>query len=588
MNVLLVVAAGAALLALAGRLYARWIGRLFELDDRNRTPSVAREDGRDFVPTRSDVVFAHHFASIAGAGPIVGPIIALAFGWGWAWLWIVLGAIFYGAVHDMSTMCVALRERGCTIAEVARRTLGRPGFLLFIAFLLLVISVVNAVFLRLSADALSSMYPLAALGLPEDQTLLRVHEHDGVRSGRIGGIATTSVIIMTLAAPVLGLLVRRRTLRGVQPFIAAAAVAVAGVLLGFSFPVSLGAATWMIVLAGYVLVACWIPVWMVIQPRDYMNVQLLYGGLLLLLCSTVVGGLGGAMMQLPASSVATGSARLGPVWPIMFITIACGAISGFHALVATGTTIRQIPRESDCRRIGYNAMLLESLLALLVVATIAGTMTPEIYRLNVTSAGGPIQTFAVACGSAFARLGIPVAVGCVLGILIVEGFLITTLDTSVRLARYLFEELWRELGGTGTPALLRSTAFNTVCAVGLMLIFALSQDAAAALWPYFGAGNQLIGAMALTTVTVWLLRRGRPVAFAAVPAAFMVLTAIAALAWLVQREAGRDANPLRAVVVGGGVLLLALAAGFVITAVIRIRQVLRQSTQVAALPGRDG
>jgi len=507
MNVLLVVGLGGALLFAASRLYPFWIGRVFGLDDGTPPPSERFADGKDYVKSPTHVVFAHHFASIAGAGPIVGPIIALGFGWGWGWLWIVFGGILYGAVHDMTSMCVSLREGGKTIAEIARRTLGSTGYFLFVAFLLLVISFVNAIFLKLSAGALSSLYPLSDLGLDADQTLLRTVEKDGVLHGKIGGIATTSVIVFTAVAPLLGWLIARRGWGAARALSFAAAVCVIGVLVGFRMPVAIEPGTWTLLLAAYVFVACWVPVWLLLQPRDFMNVQLLYGGLILLFGSALVAGFSGGGMQMDVSRIADGSERMGPVWPILFITIACGAISGFHSVVATGTTIKQIPRETDCRRIGYNAMLLESFLALLVLVAVGSQLDGDGYRATMGAKGGAILTFAVGSGRMFEHLGIPMAVGAVMGLLVIEGFLVTTLDTSVRLARYLCEELWGCLWRGAPPRAMRHPLFNTACAVGMMLLLAYSEKAYSALWPFFGAGNQLIGALALTTVSLWLLQR---------------------------------------------------------------------------------
>ena len=582
MNILLVVGLGAVLLLVASRTYPFWIARVFGLDDDRPPPSEQFADGRDYVRTPTQVVFAHHFASIAGAGPIVGPIIALAFGWGWAWLWIVIGGIFYGAVHDMSSMCVSLREGGKTIAEIARRTLGELGYFLFVAFLLIVISFVNAIFLKLSAAALSSAYPLDALG-EGAASFLRTETRDEVEYGIIGGIATTSVIVMTLAAPILGWLVLRGRLRGIVIMLIAAAVCVVSVLIGFRIPVALDPNVWMIILAGYVFVACWIPVWALIQPRDFMNVQILYGGLILLLAGTVVGGLSGETMQMAPSSIAFGSDARGPFWPIMFITIACGAISGFHSLVATGTTIKQLPRETDCRRIGYNGMLLESLLALLVLVAVGSQMDLPTYEHNMSTGGRAIQTFAVGTGSLLQGLGIPMAIGSVLGILVIEGFLVTTLDTAIRLARYLFEELWSCIAKGDPPAMLRNPLVNTALAVAMMLLFAYSENLYKALWPFFGAGNQLIGALALTTVSIWLLKRGRPCWFTAIPAAFMVVTAVTALAYLVKAQLDLE-GPLRIVIATAGLLLLVLSVGFVIVSLFAVRRALREARADLSAP----
>jgi carbon starvation protein len=579
MNVLLVVGLGGALLLAASRIYPFWIGRVFGLDDRTPPPSVQFADDKDYVKSPTHVVFAHHFASIAGAGPIVGPIIALSFGWGWSWLWIILGGILYGAVHDMTSMCVSLREGGKTIAEIARRTLGNRGYFLFVAFLLLVISLVNAIFLKLSALALSSLYPLSDLGLAPDQTLLRTVMKGGVAYGKIGGIATTSVVVFTLFAPLLGWLITRRRLGAAKALGLSVVVCVAGVLLGFRWPVTIEPDVWMRILAAYVFIACWVPVWLLLQPRDFMNVQLLYGGLALLLVSSVATGVGGGSMRLDLSRVAAGSAEQGPVWPILFITIACGAISGFHSLVATGTTIKQIPRETDCRRVGYNAMLLESFLALLVLVAVGSQFDSSTYAAMMGPQNrGAILTFAVGTGRMFEHLGIPMAVGAVMGLLVIEGFLVTTLDTSVRLARYLFEELWGCLWRGSPPWLMRQSLFNTTCAVGMMLLLAYSGKAYDQIWRLFGAGNQLIGALALTTVSLWLLQRRKPVWFTALPAIFMVATAVGALALLVVKRLHGD-DPLRFVMVGAGLLLLILSVGFVFVAAGRVYAALREQRQ---------
>lgn len=575
MNILLVILIGGVLLLLATRSYPFWIAKIFGQDDTRPTPARELDDGQDYVPTKTPVVFAHHFASIAGAGPIVGPIIALVYGWGPAWLWIIIGGIFYGAVHDMTAMFVSLREGGKTIAEIARRELGRSGYLLFVAFLLLVLSLVNAIFLKLSAAALTSAYPLDKLGLDPAQTLFNT---DDKGKAIIGGIATTSVIIMTVIAPIIGLMIHRWRAPTPLVFIIAAAACILSVITGFYMPVTLAPDTWMIILAAYAFFACWIPVWLIIQPRDFMNVQILYGGLALLLLGAMVAGFSSTgTMQTPIESIDTGVEKMGPIWPIMFITIACGAISGFHSLVASGTTVKQLSRESDCRRVGYNAMILESFLALLVLVAVGSQMNAAEYAANMDPAqdGSAILTFAVGCGGLFTHLGIPMSIGCVLGILIIEGFLVTTLDTAIRLGRYLFEELWAALAGAhDDPArlhpILRSPLFNTGCAVAMMLLFAYSDKAAASLWPYFGAGNQLIGALALTTVALWLIHRGRRYLFALIPAVFMVFTAIYALGYLVIDELNDTENKLRAVIVGAGILLLILSGGFVLIATGRI------------------
>jgi carbon starvation protein len=578
MNILLPLVLAAAAFAVALRFYPPFIARVFKEDDGNTPPCERFADGRDYVKSRSHVVFGHHFATIAGAGPIVGPTLALAFGWQPVWLWVVLGGIFFGAVHDMSAMFVSVREGGRTIGAIARTTLGPAGYLLNLVVFIFVLTIVNAIFLNLSVVALTSTYPLAALQVDPGQTLLGTTVIDGVTHARIGGIATTSVFAITAFAPVLGWLIRRDRIGTGAAYVVAFAVSVLSVVAGFAWPVSMSGDTWRLVMTAYVFVACALPVWLVLQPRDFTNVQLLYGGILLLLVSAVIAGLGGASLQMPAADVASGEAAVrGTIWPILFITVACGAISGFHSVVASGTTVKQIPRESDARRIGYGAMIVESFLAVLVIVAVGSMLTHDEYFQVVYPAGAasnPILGFALGAGRLMhAAFGVvPTAIAVVFGILMVEGFVVTTLDSSVRLCRYLIEEFWQFVWGDAAPALLRRPALNTAIAVAMMFLFAIS-GTIRQMWPVFGAGNQLIGALALTTVSVWLVQRARRVAFAVLPAAFMVVTTITALYTLARGNFAPGGNPVLGAAAAG---LLFLSVGVVVVGVARFAQALQQ------------
>jgi len=576
-NILLPVLAAAAALSLAVRLYPPFIARVFKEDDANTPPCSRFADGCDYVKSRSHVVFGHHFATIAGAGPIVGPTLALALGWQPVWLWVVLGGIFFGAVHDMSVMFTSLREGGTSIGHVARKVLGPMGYLLNLLVLIFVLSIINAIFLNLSVVALTSMYPIDAMGLPPGQTLLSTVVDEGIEKVRIGGIATTSVFMITLFAPVLGVLIRRDRLSTASAYALAFAVCVGSVVIGFAAPVSLAGDTWRWLMTAYVFVACSLPVWFVLQPRDFTNVQILYGGMLLLLLSVLIAGASGTTLQAPAFDIAAGEAALrGPVWPLLFITVACGAISGFHSLVASGTTVKQIPKESDCRRIGYGAMAVESFLAVLVLMAVASMLPHQEYLAVVYPEGAPsnpILGFALGAGRLMhtAFPFVPIAVAVVLGILMVEGFVITTLDSAVRLCRYLLEEFWQFAFAGEAPALLRRPAVNTGLAVALMLGFALS-GTIRQMWPVFGAGNQLLGALALVTVSVWLAQRARRHLFALLPAGFMITTTIAALALLARANLSTGGN----VALGAAAtLLLALATAVVGVGVSRLARALQ-------------
>lgn len=572
----------ALVLGVALRLYPRYIARVFMEDDAHMPPSERFADGRDYVKSPTHVVFGHHFATIAGAGPIVGPTLALAFGWQPVWLWVVLGGIFFGAAHDMSVLFTSLREGGRSIGEVARRVLGPAGYLLNLLVLIFVLSIINAIFLNLSVVALTSIYPLEALRVTDGDGLLGTVVENGVVHARIGGIATTSVFVITAFAPVLGWLIRRGRLTTLPAYVVAATVCVASIVLGFVYPVSMSGDLWRWVMTAYVFVACSLPVWFVLQPRDFTNVQILYGGMLLLFASVLMAGLGGATLQAPGMDIAAGEAALrGPIWPLLFITVACGAISGFHSLVASGTTVKQIPRERDCRSVGYGAMIVESFLAVLVLVAVAA-MLPHAEYLSVvypdSAPSNPILGFALGAGrlvhTAFPF--VPVAVAVVLGILMVEGFVVTTLDSAVRLCRYLLEEFWQFVFDGAAPALLRQPMVNTAMAVALMVGFALS-GTIRQMWPVFGAGNQLLGALALITVTVWLAQRARRHAFALIPAAFMVVTTIGALLLLARTHLAAGGNLTLGIAAAG---LLVLAAGVVVVGVTRLTQALQAEEPV--------
>jgi len=533
MNVLVVLLVAVFFFLLASRYYSRYLARSLGEDPNRPTPAITCSDGRDFVPTRTSVVFAHHFSAIAGAGPILGPTMAILYGFVPAWMWIVLGGIFIGAVHDYTALFMSIREGGRSVAEIARKTLGRMGFNLFIGFTIVMIVLVTSSFLNATAMSLTSLWPLSKIGVAEGQTFLKTVVKDGVVMGRIGGIASTSVIFITLCSPFLGWLIVRRHLRTLYAYFLAAAMAVLSFIIGIHYPVTLASSTWMVIISIYVLFAAGIPVWLILQPRDFINVQILYGGIALLVISVFTSGISGLKVAIPSFNLAEGVAHLGLLWPMMFCTIACGAISGFHALVAGGTTCKQVSREIDARRIGYNAMLLESVLALGVILALGSAMDFGDYKSIVwpsdpTVKSNPILGFSLAAGHLFHRaLGINVALGAVFGILLVEGFVITTLDAAVRLNRYLFEELWAILFSR-PPRLLRNYWFNSALSVFLMWVLAYS-NAFSALWPIFGTANQLLAALTLMTASAWLLLRHKKNHYTLIPAIFMLATTIASL-----------------------------------------------------------
>ena len=351
MNAAVLLIVAAVLFFFAYRFYARFIAKLFEENDKNPTPACSMKDDCDYVPTKPLVVFGHHFASIAGGGPIIGPTVALIFGFIPVWFWAVLGTIFIGAVHDMTTLFASVREKGKSVAEIAKASLGNTGFFLFISFTILLLLLVTSAFVGLTATALTSLLSLDVLKLASDQTIVRTIVDGGVVKAQIGGIASMSVIVITACAPVIGYLVYKREINVYLAAVIAIVVCIASVFIGMNYPVTLSPNAWMIILSFYTLLAAGIPVWIILQPRDFTNSFLLYAGVAALFIGGIVAGFKGVTFSAPVLNMAEGGAKLGPIWPFLFITVACGAISGFHCLVAGGTSSKQISKETDVKKI---------------------------------------------------------------------------------------------------------------------------------------------------------------------------------------------------------------------------------------------
>jgi len=639
MSVLLVLLTSLAVLGGGGWMYSRFLARTVGEDPARLTPAVGRNDGRDYVPTPTAVVFSHHFAAIAGAGPIVGPVIAVIYGWFPAVVWVVVGGVTIGAVHDYLATYIATREGGHSVATIARRLIGNDAFVALTLFLIVMLALVCAAFLNLSAAALTSRLPFTRLDLPTGQTLFRVEGGKVV----IGGIASMSVIIITVAAPLVGWMYIKRRIRVRYCSLVAIVVCAASILFGLYFPVAFpeqmtlagisvkGIHIWMFLLSVYVLVAAGTPVWIFLQSRDFINAHILYAGVVGLLLTLLAGGARGAGVgdPLPAFNVQQGSAANGPIWPTLFILIACGAVSGFHSLCAGGTTCKQITSERAARSIGYFAMLLESFVAVCVIATMMMGTARKDYLSDVYPklggfAGEPnaVLGFAMAVGNcAHLALGAPVALGALAGMVLLEGFLVTTLDAAVRLTRYLIEEVWRTLfgrydvfaepvaaaerrqwgqtepvpaGADGIPVIpevsmsppapalpiattgLRRTALkflrhywvNSGLAVAVTLAFAMT-GGQRALWEVFATANQLLAAMVLALAALWLLRHGRSTWFAVVPALFMMATTLTSLVLLLVKFAADPAK--NATLLAADVVLLLITA-YLLAAGIRARK----------------
>jgi carbon starvation protein len=453
---------------------------------------------------------------------------------------------------------------------------------------------ITATFLNLSVTALTSSYPAEKVGMdpvPKEQlaaalqtppdaqgfhpfhtggglpTVVAVHDGEPVLIAKIGGIASTSVLFITLCAPLLGWMIYRRQTPAWLNYSLAAALCAGSVVLGIYHPVVVSADTWRVMMTSYVVLASAIPVWLLLMPRDFVNVQILYAGMLAVAAGLVIAAIGGRFPEIPigpqnAAEVIPlwnpegGLQYIGMLWPMLFITVSCGAISGFHCLVSSGTTARQLSSEHHARRVGYRSMLLESMLAVSIILTLLVGLDWANYQQITYGEKNPILAVSLATGTLIhMAFGLPLWAGTVLGILLLEGFVVTTLDVAVRLNRYLLEEIWKFLFHDPHPV-LRSTWFNTAICVGLMFLLSRS-NTLPMLWQVFGSANQMMGAMALLVAAVWLRDNGRRFIFVLIPSILMFATTLTStsLALLKNQQLGNW--PL---VLACGVLLL-LGAG---------------------------
>ncbi len=526
----IVFLAAAALFVVAYRFYGRFLERKLGLDSDRPTPSHTDYDGVDRVPARREVLLGHHFSSIAGAGPIVGPIIAAAFGWMPVLFWIVIGSIFIGGVHDFSSLAASVRHRARSVAEIAREHMSPLAYRLFLAFIWLALVYVLVVFTDLTAGTFTAD----------------------------GGVASSSLIFIVLAVG-FGVSVYRLKVPVLYASLVFVPLVFAAVFAGQAVPLNsesvpklIGndpAKTWDILLLVYCLVASTTPVWILLQPRDYLSSFLLY--------ASVLGGFlgivfGGFAVQYPAF-IGWQAPGLGPLFPILFITVACGACSGFHSVVASGTSSKQLDRERDAKPVGYGSMLIEGLVAVIALATVM-----MLVRGDALAGKPPLVVYGSGMGNFLARFGLPFKIGYSFGLLALSTFILTTLDTATRLGRYIFEE-FTGLRGSKTRYL------STLATLALPAVFVLItlRDASGnpmpawkAIWPVFGATNQLLAGLALLVVTVWLRRSGQKPWYTVLPMVFMIVMTVWALALLLGQYGRSTIGLIAAVLLGLSLILI--------------------------------
>ena len=507
------------------KLYGQFMSDVYELDDKKPTPAVEINDGLDYCPAHPSVLLGHHFASIAGGGPIVGPIAAAAiFGWLPAFIWCLLGSVFLGGPHDMGSIVASMRHEGKSIGEVVDRWIGRRAKMIFLCFTWLSLMLVVAVFLQLSANTFAADPVVAFAG--------------------------TLYILMAL---IFGVLVYRYHVPLWAATVVMVPIVFGAVWYGtgaewVASAFSLSMESWRIALAGYVFFASILPVWLLLQPRDYLASYLLYFAVGIGSIGMLFGGSHFPIVLPAFTSFAPEQGMY--LWPLLFVMIACGAISGFHSMVGSGTTSKQLRKETDAKLIGYGSMLLEGLVAIIALGT--------IMIIGTIPKAGPVAVFGEGFGKFWSLLGLDPRIGTSMGLLAINSFLLTSLDTATRLGRYQLQEL--------TNMKLDRYSATVVGVVGaLALLYLKSGDVPAwkMIWPVFGASNQLVAALALLTLTVWVsVGLKKNASFLRYPMYFMVVTTCGALVLLIQTNLDKGNYFLVAI----GVVLLVLAVMLIVEA----------------------
>jgi len=521
MSALILVAVALIGFIVAYKTYGTFVAKRFDLNDANPTPAHTMNDGVDYVPAKAPVLLGHHFASIAGAAPIIGPIIAAVFGWVPAFLWIVLGGIFFGAVHDFSSIVASIRHKGKSIGEIIDSTMGNSGKKLFNLFAWLTLVLVIAAFANVVANTF--------VAVPE---------------------AGTASLLFIAIAVLYGYFVYRNNFPVVVGTVIGIALLVAAIWLGQLFPLALSKNTWMFLMLIYVVIASVSPVWILLQPRDYLNSFLLY--------AMLGGAVIGVFFYNPTIEFAAFggfSTNLGWIFPILFVTIACGSISGFHSLVASGTTSKQLNKEMDAKIIGYGGMLIESTLAVIALTT-AIMLTQKGYADGLAD-GGPVAVFSRGVGGFLETIGIPLSVGVTFTSLVVSAFALTTLDTATRLGRYIFQEFFEKVSADGEAS--KNIGTNPYFATIVTVVVAgwMAMGSWTTIWPVFGSANQLLAALALLAVSVWLAKMGKKNGIVKYPMIFMFAVTLSALAQLIYKN-----------FTGGSMILGVVALALFILAVI--------------------
>lgn len=501
MNGLTIVGLAIVVFVAAYAGYGRWLVKTWGTDPRAKTPAVKYEDGQDFAPASRFTVFSHQFSSITGAGPVTGPIIAAMFGWAPALLWLLVGGVFFGAVQDFTALYASVKNEGKSMGMLIEQYVGKTGRRLFLLFCWLFTLLVLAAFADIIANTFNGMTKAGAPNVP-------------------GAQAASISMLYIFVAMGFGFFIRKVNPSGVVKFLVAVVLVLAMFAVGMQSPLYFDAQTWRYVTFGYCFIASVLPMWLLMEPRDYLSAFLLLG--------MVFGGVVGVIVANPSINM---PAFVGfevngkSLFPILFITIACGAVSGFHSLVSSGTSSKAIAKEDDMLPVGYGAMLVESLLGVvaLVIACAAASN-------GVLPKGTPFQIFAGAISGFFQMFGLPAGVSACVITMCVSALAMTTIDSVARIGRMSFQELFTPSEGEepgAVASLCMNTYFSTV--ITLFLAFFLCMAGYMNIWPLFGAANQLLSALVLISLAVFLRTTGRKGWMLYVPMTFMFIVTMTAL-----------------------------------------------------------
>ena len=486
MNTLVIVLIAAVCLFGAYTLYGRWLANKWGIDPTAKTPAVVHEDGRDYVPTNGWTVFAHQFSSIAGAGPVTGAIQAAAFGWLPVLLWVLLGGIFFGAVTDFGALYASVKNDGKSMGMLIEKYIGKTGRKLFLLFCWLFCGIVIAAFADMVAGTFNAFGADGAL----------------VEAAQTNGAAGMVSIMFMVFAVVFGLIQKKFNFSGWKESVISIVFIVLSFVIGANLPIILGKAAWSYITFVYIFFAAVLPMWLLKQPRDHMTTFMFVA----MIAGAVVGLLvAHPTMNLPVFTGFTNE-KLGTMFPILFVTVACGAVSGFHSLVSSGTSSKTVENEKDMLKVGYGAMILESLLAVLALCVAGAAAAAD----GTPAAGTPFQIFSRGVAGFFEMFGVPAYAATVFMTMCVSALALTSLDAVARIGRMSLQELLA-VEDMKNAAPWRKFICNTYVSTIITLVygFILAKIGYANIWPLFGAANQLLSALVLVTLCVFLKVTGR-------------------------------------------------------------------------------